>query len=148
MQAIKIEKATKKDYAALLKLYEEFTDHPGKYSNKKNDSFLKLLKDPNFHIDLAKRNKEIAGFITYSIRHVVRYREPILEVEEFFVKSSHRRKGIGRLLITNVKNFAKKKKCQQIFVASAKERDIAHVFYKATGFKEYGLHYRASQQDL
>ncbi|MBI2134111.1 GNAT family N-acetyltransferase [Candidatus Woesearchaeota archaeon] len=142
MTIIKIRQATKKDREELLKLYEGLSTKPKKYLNAKNDSFLKVLAEPNAYIDLATINNEIAGFIAYSIRHVVRYPKPILEIEEFYVKQVHRRKGIGRKLVENVQKFANKKKAQYIFISSSKERKAAHLLYKAAGFEEYGFCYK------
>jgi len=139
---IKIRKAKKKDYQEVIKLYADFVKNSNRYKNFDNDSFLKALQLPDFYIYLAEMEKRIVGFITFSIRTVVRYPKPIIEVEEFYVISDLRRKGIGRKLTQKALDFAKKNECQYVFLASGKDRIPAHKFYKSLSFNEYAYHYR------
>lgn len=142
MKKVKIRKAKKEDYKEVIKLYADFVKKPGRYKNFDNDSFLKALQLPNFYIYLAEIEKKIIGFITFSIRTVVRYPKPIVEVEEFYVVPALRRKGIGTKLVKKALDFARKNDCQYVFLASSKDRIPAHKFYKALDFDEYAYHYR------
>lgn len=137
-----IREATLADYQTLMKLYGEFVTDPYRFLALDNDSFKRVLEDPNAYIDLAVVKNEIVGFISYSLRFVVRYPKPIIEVEEFFVPEKHRRKGIGRQLMNHVLKFATENAGQYVFIASAKERKEAHAFYKAMNFNEYAYHFR------
>lgn len=137
-----IRSANKKDYKELLVLYGDFVNDKNRYSNFDADSFLKVIKDEKVFIDVATIGNQIVGFISYSIRNVVRYPNPILEVEEFYVRLDQRRKGIGRELIEHVLRFADKRNCTYVFLASAKERTEAHEFYKAMKFDNYAYHFR------
>jgi len=138
---MRIRLAKKSDYQKLMKLYNDFVQED-RYSKHNNDSFKKVLKDPQAFIILAEKNKNIVGFITFSLRNVVRYPKPIIEVEEFYVLPEQRRQGIGKKLTQYVLDFAKKNKCQYVFLGSAKERKPAHKFYQALEFSEYAFHYR------
>ena len=139
---IKLRKATKKDYKRVLKLFADFVEQPNRYKNFNNDSFMKVLKEPDSSIILAEKAKRIVGFIVFSKRFVVRYPKPIVEIEEFYVSPKHRRQSIGRKLMEYILAFAKKEKCQYVFLGSDKKRKIAHHFYKALNFDEYAFHYR------
>lgn len=139
---MKIRKARKEDYKKVVELYADFVNQPDRYKNFDNDSFLKVLEIPDFHFYLAEKEKRIVGFITFSKRTVVRYPKPIVEVEEFYVVPDLRRKGLGRKLMQKALGFAKKGKCQYVFLASSKDRVPAHKFYKALDFDEYAFHYR------
>lgn len=139
---VKIREAEKKDYPEVIRLYADFVEQPKRYQNFDNDSFLKVLKLPDFWVYLAEKDKKIIGFITFSRRTVVRYPKPIIEVEEFYVSPDQRRQGIGTMLMQKALDQAKKDGYQYIFLASSKERVPAHKFYKALDFDEYAFHYR------
>ena len=142
MQKVVIRPARKKDYKEVIDLFSKFVSDEKRYKKKKSNSFHAFIKSKNSFIDVATINKKIVGFITYSIRTVVRYPRPILEVEEFFVLEEYRRLKIGKQLMTGAINSAKKNKCYGIFLGSSKDRTPAHKFYKYMKFNEYGLHYR------
>jgi len=138
---IKIRKAKKRDYKTLIKLYVDFVGDK-RYADFNNDSFLKVIKNKNSFLDLVILKNKIIGFISYSIRNVIRYPRPIIEVEELYVLPEYRLKGIGNKLMKHVINICKNKNCHYLFLASDKKRKTAHKFYKALGFDEYAYHFR------
>lgn len=142
MEKISIRKATKKEYKEVIKLYGLFVENEDRYKNYDNDSYNTVINDPNAILELAVIESKIVGFIMYSIRHVIRYPKPIVEVEEFFVLEEYRGMKIGKKLMDKVITFAKEQDCQYIFLASGKERIPAHHFYKNCDFDEYAFHYR------
>ena len=129
------------DYENVIKLFGKFVGDENRFK-KPNDSFHKFVSEKNCFIDVAVINKKIIGFITYSIRTLIRYPTPILEVEEFFVLEDFRRLKIGTQLMDKAVETAKKNNCHYIFLASSKDRPDAHNFYKSLGFDEYAFHYR------
>jgi GNAT superfamily N-acetyltransferase len=142
MDNLLIRKATENDYEIVMQLYGLFVENKQRYVNLDNDSYNTVINDPNSSIELGIIDDKIISFIMYSIRNVVRYLKPIVEVEEFFVLEEFRRLKIGKKLMDKVFDFAKNKNCQYIFLASGKERIPAHKFYKNDGFDEYAFHYR------
>jgi len=144
MENILIRKATSEDYRSVIELYGLFVENPEIYSKFDNDSYNDVINDQNTILELGIVNDKIVAFIMYSIRNVVRYPKPIIEVEEFFVLEDYRRMKIGKTLMDRVFDFAKQKDCQYVFLASGKERIPAHKFYKNSGFDEYAFHYRKS----
>lgn len=139
---IQILKADKDNYEEVIKLYGDFVDDPQRFSGGSNDSYSRFLETPNSFMDLALVENKVIGFVTYTIRTVVRYPKPILEVEELYVHQDYRKHGVGRKLMEHVLEYAKSVPCQYVFLASAKERTEAHEFYKVLGFEEYAYHYR------
>jgi GNAT superfamily N-acetyltransferase len=139
---IHIRDAIKTDYLEVIQMYGDFVEDMARYENHDNDSFYELLLNKDFWIKVAEHDSELIGFITFSKRKVVRYPNPIVEVEEFYVKPEFRRNKIGTKLIEKVFQYAKSENCQYIFIASAKNREFAHSFYRSLGFDEYALHFR------
>lgn len=142
MSEITIRPAEKEDYETVLVLFGKFINKEGEYLNKDEDSFHKVLEDPNSYLDLATVDNQIVGFITYSVRNVIRYPKPVCEVEEFFVLDEHRRLKIGTKLMEHVIKFTEDNNCRILYLASDKKRTDAHKFYKSMDFEEYGYHYR------
>lgn len=139
---IQIRKATKKDYDQIIALYGDFVKDSKRYEKKDSDSFLKFIESDGSFMDVATIDGKITAFITYTVRWVVRYPKPILEVEELYVHSDFRRHGLGRKLMEHVLEYAKLVLCQYVFLASDKKRKEAHEFYKKLGFDEYAYHFR------
>src|SRR3989344_4884125 len=142
MQNVVIRSAKKQDYKEVINLFGKFVEDENRYKKKNSESFHKFIKTKNCFADLAIIDGKIVGFVTYSIRTVVRYPTPILEVEEFFVLEKYRRLKIGKQLMEKAISAAKKNRCYGIFLGSSKDRKPSHNFYKHTGFNEYGFHYR------
>lgn len=139
---INIRKATKEDYQNVMKLYGEFVGNPQRFIQNNNDSYMKVIEDPNSHLDVAIIVHEIVAFVMYTTRTVVRYPKPIIEVDELFISPDYRRRGIGRRLIEHILAFAKAHNYHYVFAASANERVAGHKLYEKLEFDKYGLHYR------
>jgi ribosomal protein S18 acetylase RimI-like enzyme len=135
-----IRRARKGDYNEVIRLYGQFVNNPKRYSKYDADSFFKLLNARNAYIYVAEIQNKIVGFITFSVRNVLRYEKPILEVEELYVIPEKRRKGIGRKLLEIALNHARN--CEYVCLASGKKWKDGHKFYSALGFDQYAYHYR------
>ena len=142
MDELVIRPAKKEDHEAVMNLYGLFVENQDRYKRKNADSYTRVLADKHAHIDVAMVNNKHVGFICYSLRNVIRYPKPIVEVEEFFVLEDYRRMKIGKKLMDRVLLFAQVEACEYIFLASSKERVAAHKFYKNYDFDEYALHFR------
>lgn len=123
-------------------MFGKFVEDENRYKKKNSESFHKFLKTKNCFADLVTIDGKIIGFITYSIRTVVRYPTSILEVEEFFVLEKYRRLKIGKQLMEKAISVAKKNNCYYVFLHSSKRRIPAHKFYKHMAFDEFAFSYR------
>lgn len=137
---MRIRKATTEDYKNVMGLYQKFSADPKKFGNFENNSFLKLVQGQTDSISIALVDEQIIGFISYSIRHVVRYSRPLFLIEELFVEESYRKQGVGKTLIDHCIKIAKDRACQHIDVLADSENAIK--FYKKCGFGEKYKHLR------
>ena len=135
-----IRKVKQEDYEELMALYNGFVGED-RYSKHDNDSFEKVLGSPNNHIFVAEEDEKIIGFVTFSIRDVVRYPKPIAELDELFVGIPYQKKGVGHKLMKQVEKAAKKRNCYRMFIESAYRHESAHKFYEKLGYKNYGSHF-------
>lgn len=135
-----IRKAYEKDYEELMSLYNDFIGED-RYSQFNNDSFNKVINSPHNYIYIAVENEEIIGFVTFSIRNVVRYPKPIAELDELFVSAAHRKKGLGKLFMQTVEEKAKELDCYRLYIESSYRHKSAHSFYESIGYTNYGYHF-------
>ncbi|MBU1445995.1 GNAT family N-acetyltransferase [Patescibacteria group bacterium] len=60
-------------------------------------------------------------------------------IETLIVSSAHRKMGIGKKLLTQAENLAKKSKCTKVYLETNEEWDAVN-FYKKNGYKITGIH--------
>lgn len=137
---MKIRRANVKDYIQIIELYNGFVGED-RYSKRNNDSFATVLKQTNSFIFVAEEIDRLAGFITLSIRTVVRYPKPIAELDELYVKEDFRNKGIGQKLLQTVIEVAVQHNCYRVYIESHFTHKAAHELYERMGFTNYGFHF-------
>ena len=137
---MKIISAKNSDYKELMKLLSDFVGDK-RYLKIGNDSFLKFLNNLNSYTYLLKDGKKLVGFITFSIRNVIRYPRPIAEIEELYIVPHYRGKGLSEKLIKLALKKVKKIGCSRIYIGSEFKWKIAHKLYKNTGFKKVGYQF-------
>ncbi|MGN1371473.1 MAG: GNAT family N-acetyltransferase [Candidatus Coprovivens sp.] len=139
-----IQKATKEDFLGIHKIFQEVHDHHlnGTINTFKDidpftkEELLESLKDKNTFILIAKE-KEIEGFILATIiekegRHTKL--KKTLHINTIGTKKDSQNKGIGTLLINEIKKIAKENKCDNINLSVWAFNDNAIKFYKHIGF--------------
>jgi len=123
-----------------MSLYNLFVGQD-RYSAHENDSFSRVIQNPNNFVFVAEDKDQLIGFATFSIRDVIRYSKPIAELDELFVLEEYREKGIGKQLMEKIEDIAKEKGCHRIFIESHYDHKAAHKFYEKLGYKNYGYHF-------
>lgn len=137
---MKIRPAKRSDYKQLVDLYNKFVGYD-RYSKLDNDSFFEVLKNKKNFILIAEINGKLVGFITFSIRTVVRYPRPIVEMDELYVEPEYRRLKLGKKLVAASLKKSKQLGCYRMFVESHYKHKAAHKFYEKLGFTNYGYHF-------
>ena len=140
-----IQKATKEDFLGIHKIFQEVHDHHlnGTINTFKDidpftkEEFLESLKDKNTFLIIAKE-KEIEVFILATIiekegRHT-KFKKT-LHINTIGTKKDSQNKGIGTLLINEIKRIAKENKCDNINLSVWSFNDNAIKFYKHIGIK-------------
>lgn len=141
MEEAKIRRVKERDYENLMKLYDVFVGD-GRYKSKENDSFAEVLRsDKNFVYVVEDGEGNLVGFVTFSVRTVVRYPRPIAEMDELYVTPAFRGKGIGRKLIETILAKAAELGCHRMFIESHYGHDVAHKVYEKMQFTNYGYHF-------
>jgi GNAT superfamily N-acetyltransferase len=135
-----IRNATAADYEELLDLYGIFLG-TNRYTSPGNDSFHDVLSDKKKSVHVAETEGKLIGFATLSARCVVRYPEPIGQIEELFVLEEYRGKKVGALLVAAAEKSAKELGCCRVYIESGYQHAPAHEFYEAKGYRKSGFYF-------
>lgn len=135
-----IRSAKLSDYEEIMNLYNLFVGND-RYSKHDNDSYKKVLNNTKNHMFLAVEDRRIIGYATISLKDVIRYPKPIVELDELFVLAEYRKHGIGRQLMDHVEKKSRELNCQRIFISSHYKHKTAHAFYESIGYTNYGYHF-------
>lgn len=135
-----IREVKESDYEELMSLYNLFVGND-RYSKEDNDSFKKVFNNPNNFVYVAEDKNKLVGFVTFSVRDVIRYPKRIAELDELFVLEAYRKKGVCRELMQQVEKKATTLDCYRIFIESHYDHKTAHKFYEALGYTNYGYHF-------
>lgn len=135
-----IRRAVPEDYKALMALYADFLERD--FSKPGNDSFQKVLASKTNYILVAEDDSRLAGFITASVRPIVRYVRPIMQVDELYVDPDFREHGVGRQLIQGIESLGADNNCHAIYIESGQEYTVAHKFYERNSYQKVGYYFK------
>jgi len=136
--------ATENDIPRILELYEEQlvigTSGAEKQRNPAFEDYRRALSMidalPGCELVVAEEQGEVIGTMMLMIVPNLSHRAlPWAVVENVVVDSSHRRKGVGKLLMDYALMRAREAGCYKIQLTSNKSRQDAHKFYESIGYK-------------
>ncbi len=98
-----------------------------------------LLKENNSHLLIAEINREMVGFINFTIRRTILHSGPSGLIDEIVVTRNYRGKGVGKQLIGAAIEKCKQLGCCEVEVTTELTNVNAREFYKRCGFEERGV---------
>ena len=133
MLQIKIRKIEKQDldfvYKAICELESEILDF-----DVFESIFYENISNPRNVYLIAENESEGLGFISFHTQNLLHHCGLVGEIQEFFIHQKHRGKGVGRLLINEIKNFAEQHNLKSIEVTTNKRRVENVAIYENLGF--------------
>jgi ribosomal protein S18 acetylase RimI-like enzyme len=90
---------------------------------------------PAAHVLLARSGTSVVGLATYSFLWPAAGITHSLYLKELYVAEAFRRRGIGRLLMDNIRRVALNKGCSRIEWTTEHDNRTAVEFYEQLGFK-------------
>ena len=119
----------------LLDLYEQLEQNEVKINEIEAKKIWKIIKSQNIKYFIAKNNgKIISSCYICIIPNFTRNGKSIGFIENVITDKEFRRKGIGRKVIKNAIEYAKRQNCYKIILQSGIKRNEAHKFYESIGF--------------
>lgn len=94
-----------------------------------------LIRENALFFVAENDQKEVIGFITCLGQLILHHEGMVYEIQELIVTSRYQGRGIGQLLINQIREELEPRVIKSIEVTSNKRRTKAHEFYKAVGFK-------------
>jgi (aminoalkyl)phosphonate N-acetyltransferase len=98
-------------------------------------AFERNINNPDFIYLIAEINNKPVGYLCCHSQLLLHHGGlKIAEIQEMYVSSENRSMGIGKRLISELKQLAKQEEIMQIEVSSNIERHEAHSFYERENF--------------
>jgi GNAT superfamily N-acetyltransferase len=153
---IRIVLAAPADAEALAQLLQEVDEFYGESAREALDSkltniFSALFGDPpQASTLLAWEESNLIGFASYSILWPAVMSTKSLYLKELYVRTSHRRAGIGRLLMAEIFRVALEQECSRVEWTTDQGNKDAQAFYERLGISTdpSKLFYRANEDTL
>jgi PhnO protein len=132
--SIKVRRAEMGDLQVIYRFICELEDEKLDY-----DLFQQIFKEnlvsPNCLYSVAESKTKVIGFISLQTQKLLHHCGTVAEIQEYYVDKKFRSKGIGRLLMDEVKKSAEINNIKSIEVTSNKMRTENIKVYERLGFK-------------
>lgn len=133
MLQINIRKVEKQDlgfvYKAICELENEVLDF-----EVFERIFNENISNPKNLYLIVENESEGLGFISFHTQNLLHHCGLVGEIQEFFIHQKYRGKGVGRLLINEIKNFAEQHNLKSLEVTTNKRRVENVAIYENLGF--------------
>ena len=109
-----------------------------------------LLDEPRARVLVAENEVGIVGGASFWIKPDLAHGDTVVEVPMLVVAENHRRAGVGKLLMEEVRDVASDNNASQIELVATPANVTAREFYRSLGFVEtdvVSLEYVGSQED-
>jgi ribosomal protein S18 acetylase RimI-like enzyme len=134
-----VREAVTEDAEALHALMEELADALGDRSPRfgaMRAQLEKLLAEPGARVLVVEGAEDIVGAASLWIKPDLAHGDVVIEVPMLVVSGNARRRGIGQLLVKEIRRIAAEENAALIELVATKENDVARAFYKSLGFIE------------
>jgi len=136
---LKIRRADERDLSVLLMLAEEFMPELEATREKRMEILRKALRNPDYELVVAELDDETAGFIDQWIIHDFAHGAKLSYIQNLYITSKHRRKGIGSKLLEEIIRSTENKGVLEIHIVTEFENKPAINLYRQHGFVEESL---------
>ena len=96
----------------------------------------KLLAEPGARVLVVEGAEDVVGAASLWIKPDLAHGDVVIEVPMLVVSGNARRRGVGQLLVKEIRRIAAEENAALIELVATKENDVARAFYKSLGFIE------------
>lgn len=93
------------------------------------------INSPDCFYCIAELERKAIGFISLHIQQLLHHCGPVGEIQEFYIDPDYRGKGLGTLLMNEIKSYATAQGVKSLEVASNKRREENVAVYERLGFQ-------------
>ena len=134
-----VREAVTEDAEALHTLMGELADALGDRSPRfgaMRTQLEKLLAEPGARVLVVEGAEDLVGAASMWIKPDLAHGDVVIEVPMLVVSGNARRRGVGQLLVKEIRRIAAEENAALIELVATKENDVARAFYKSLGFIE------------
>jgi ribosomal protein S18 acetylase RimI-like enzyme len=95
-----------------------------------------LLETPRARVLVVENERRVVGAASFWIKPDLAHGDAIVEVPMLVVAEDHRRTGVGRLLMEEVRSIASENDASLIELVATTANVVARDFYRSLGFVE------------
>ncbi len=95
-----------------------------------------LLDEPRARVLVAEADRGVVGVVSLWIKPDLAHGDAVVEVPMLAVSEDHRRDGVGKLLMSSVREAAAENDASLIELVATRANVAARDFYKSLGFTE------------
>jgi ribosomal protein S18 acetylase RimI-like enzyme len=149
----KVREANVEDAAEICGLASELAETVGDEAPTEKATRARLeelLDEPRARVLVAENEARIVGGVSFWIKPDLAHGDTVVEVPMLVVAEDHRRAGVGRLLMEEVRHIASDNDASQIELVATRANVTAREFYCSLGFVEadvVSLEFVGSQDD-
>jgi ribosomal protein S18 acetylase RimI-like enzyme len=136
---IKVREATTEDAAAIQMLARELAETVGDappVEEAVRKRLEELLETPRSQVLVVENGRGVVGAVNFWIKPDLAHGDTVIEVPMLVVAEDHRRNGLGRLLMEEVRNIASEHGASLIELVATTANVAAREFYHSLGFVE------------
>jgi len=139
MKNLSIREALEDELPSILELLKELDD-TGFDLETIRSAWGKMRSYPDYKLYAAFLNEELVGTFCLLIADNMGHGGSAFAIlENVVVKPDNQSQGVGKLMVAEALNIARRKKCYKLILSSAKHRGRSHEFYRKLGFDQHGL---------
>ena len=124
----------------LIALMREYTEGEGERFDeaRKRRALAELLSCPEFNLIWLIRDGDTAiGYSILTLGHSIEYGGRDAFIDELYIRSSHRGRGLGRRAVEVAEAAARKLRVRAIHLEVDRDNDAALGLYRKFGFEEH-----------
>lgn len=111
--------------------------------DKFSEIYEEQINNKNYYCLVCEYDNDVIGVLNLRFEKQLHHSECIAEIMEFVIKSSSRKRGIGKEMLEKACQIAKSFGCVQIEAASNQLRTDTHRFYLREGM--HNFHFKFSK---
>ncbi len=136
---IEVREATIEDAAGIQRLARELAETVGDappVEEAVRKRLVELLETPRSRVLVVENGRGVVGAVSFWVKPDLAHGDTVVEVPMLVVAQDHRRNGVGRLLMEEVRNVASEHGASLIELVATTSNVAAREFYHSLGFVE------------
>jgi ribosomal protein S18 acetylase RimI-like enzyme len=136
---IEVREATTKDAADIQRLAQELAETVGDappVEEAVRKRLEELLETPRSRVLVVENGRGVVGAVSFWIKPDLAHGDTVVEVPMLVVAEDHRRNGVGRILMEEVRTIASEHGASLIELVATSSNVVAREFYRSLGFVE------------